>query len=799
LNNLKVRNEKLSVEVKQKMYEELFERGKKVSKKSIINYLKGCGILQDGAEDELTGMMDSINSSLSSYGKFKAIFGDQMQEDSCKKMVEKIIFWCTVYGDSRHFLKEQLEENYGDILTKEQIKRILGFKFKDWGNLSKSFLELYGCRKDTGEAMSLIRMMWETNDNLMELLAKDKYTYSSELEGLQEKLEKSLAEIRPEDLEGYYFSAPVKRMIWQTVLVLREIEKVMGQPPKRLFVEMTREDGEKNVMKDSRTKKFIELYKNIKAEDQDWKKVIENAEQSGTIRSKKMYLYLTQRGRCMYTGKPIDLSQLFDNNLYDIDHIYPRHYVKDDNLENNMVLVEKQKNAHKSDNYPLEESIYSKQLPFWKELHHQKLINDEKFRRLTGRDPFTDEQKAGFIARQLVETSQGTKGVASILKEVLLDTTIVYAKARNVSDFRNQYKLLKSRVVNDFHHAQDAYLNIVVGNVYYTKFTNNPINFVKKRESYNLSRVFDWNVVRNEEVAWIAKPENGQKATIDIVRQTMAKNTPLLTRLCFEGSGGLANQTLYSAEKAQGSGYIPLKESDAKLQNVTKYGGFSSISTAYFILVEHDLKKKRVRTLETVSVLWKDRIEKDSTQLKIYCEKVLGLINPDVRVRKIRIQSLVKKDGYYMYLSGKTGNQITMRNAVQLCLQQDWINYIKKLEKETEDDAVTKEKNCELYDILCEKHNRGIYTRRPNPVGEKLKKRKERFYKLDLGEQKKVILELLNLSKIGVVQANLTLIGETSAAGTMKISKNISEFEEFKLINQSVTGLYEKQVDLLIV
>lgn len=107
----------------------------------------------------------------------------------------------------------------------------------------------------------------------------------------------------------------------------------------------------------------------------------------------------------MYTGKPIDLSQLFDNNLYDIDHIYPRHYVKDDNLENNMVLVEKQKNAHKSDNYPLEESIYNKQLPFWKELHHQKLINDEKFRRLTGRDPFTDEQKAGFIARQLVETS----------------------------------------------------------------------------------------------------------------------------------------------------------------------------------------------------------------------------------------------------------------------------------------------------------------------------------------------------------------------------------------------------------
>lgn len=65
-------------------------------------------------------------------------------------------------------------------------------------------------------------------------------------------------------------------------------------------------------MKDSRTKKFIELYKNIKAEDQDWKKVIENAEQSGTIRSKKMYLYLTQRGDACTLENRLNLSQLFD-------------------------------------------------------------------------------------------------------------------------------------------------------------------------------------------------------------------------------------------------------------------------------------------------------------------------------------------------------------------------------------------------------------------------------------------------------------------------------------------------------
>lgn len=55
-------------------------------------------------------------------------------------MIEDIVFWCTVYGDSKKFLQEQIEEKYSDKISKEQLKRILGFKFKDWGSLSKEFL-----------------------------------------------------------------------------------------------------------------------------------------------------------------------------------------------------------------------------------------------------------------------------------------------------------------------------------------------------------------------------------------------------------------------------------------------------------------------------------------------------------------------------------------------------------------------------------------------------------------------------------------------------------------------------------
>ena len=46
-----------------------------------------------------------------------------------------------------------------------------------------------------------------------------------------------------------------------------------------------------------------------------------NAEEQ-TLRSDKLYLYYTQKGRCMYSGEAIDLGELWDNTKYDIDHIY---------------------------------------------------------------------------------------------------------------------------------------------------------------------------------------------------------------------------------------------------------------------------------------------------------------------------------------------------------------------------------------------------------------------------------------------------------------------------------------------
>lgn len=210
-------------------------------------------------------------------------------------------------------------------------------------------------------------------------------------------------------------------------------------------------------------------------------------------------------------------GELWDKNTYDIDHIYPQSKVMDDSLKNR-VLTRKICNAVKTDNYPLSPEIQSNMKPFWTALWKGNFIEEEKYKRLTRTEEFSANELAGFIERQLVETMQSTKAVAEILKKALPKTEIVYAKAKNVTNFRKRFELDKVRELNDFHHAQDAYLNIVVGNTYWIKFNKDAARFIKNNpgRSYNLKEMFtSKDVVSGNEVAWRA----GESRTIATVKQ----------------------------------------------------------------------------------------------------------------------------------------------------------------------------------------------------------------------------------------------------------------------------------------
>ncbi|WP_416181756.1 type II CRISPR RNA-guided endonuclease Cas9 [Acidaminococcus timonensis] len=312
LNNLKINGERISVDLKQNLYKDLFRKGKKVTQKQICAFLRNNGYVEKTDPIELSGVDGDFKNTLASYARFSALLDVAELTKSQEDMAEKIIEWSTAFGESKKFLKEKILDHYGDKLTAAQLKRLLGYKFRDWGRLSRKFLNLQGVDKSTGEQLPFITKMWESNYNLMELLS-NQFTYGETLEKITDHRVKDLNEVQFEDLADLYLSNPVKRMVWQTVLILRELHHVLGEAPSRIFVEMARDNNAEKKRTESRKQRLLALYKSLRNEERNWAKEIENRDESA-FRQKKLYLYYCQMGKCMYTGDSIDLHDLFKVN-----------------------------------------------------------------------------------------------------------------------------------------------------------------------------------------------------------------------------------------------------------------------------------------------------------------------------------------------------------------------------------------------------------------------------------------------------------------------------------------------------
>ncbi len=153
----------------------------------------------------------------------------------------------------------------------------------------------------------------------------------------------------------------------------------------------------------------------------------------------KLYLYYTQMGRCMYSGEPIDIHQLMESNAkWDRDHIYPQSKIKDDSIDN-LVLVSKEYNAKKSDGL-ISPEVQRQRKEWWAMLLSKGFISKKKYDRLMRRDDFSAEELGGFINRQLVETRQSSKAVVELMKQLYEKegTRVIPVKAGIVSDFQKR-------------------------------------------------------------------------------------------------------------------------------------------------------------------------------------------------------------------------------------------------------------------------------------------------------------------------------------------------------------------------
>lgn len=748
INKINVNYEPISFADKIGILTNIYLNTKKVTKKVFYNYFKekygDNVVLTTSTGKELDA--DSFVSNLSSYYEFIPIFGNNFftNKDLFNK-AEEIIKIITVVED-----KELRQKQLSNLnLSNDQLDKVNSLNYKGWSRLSKKLLidlKSEYINDSTGEVCSfnILQFMLYTNYNFMELYETKNVpnTFKEQVEEInKESLEalnlesnSSLKTLSNKLIEDSYTSPQMKRAIYQTIELIIELQKYFKIDSfDRIFVECTRSNKEKKKKKDSR-KTYIDNYlksakKFVNAISEEQLNELTNNlnKYENNLKSKKMFLYFMQLGKSVYTGNPINIDDLLNNNnTYDIDHIIPQSKLKDDSFTN-LVLVEKNLNNSKQDQYPIPSTILNDNGRKWIEVLHKiknknsALMPDAKYNALIRRNSLKDDELVGFVNRQLVITNQSVKAVCDILKTLKLGKEIVYSKAENVSDFRNWANILKIRDLNNFHHAHDAYLNIVVGNVYYKTFGS--IFTVKKyREEFKTKEtnkdkslklttqyIFgnDRYIYNTNQCIWKAPKINKNNNIYEIIDSkgsTLEKienvvynfrYEPMVTHMMYKtykskGKGFFTKSSLHSAKSGEAT--MPLKTTGplAKEGSTNNYGGYSDLVTSsYFLIKSFDKKNKAIYTLEGIPDVYLTLMKKKDgsynyEKIKEYMiSKKLN--NPEIILSNLLMRTIIEipcsKGNIKLGITGRSGSNIYMINLTELKVDKKHQEYIRKISK----------------------------------------------------------------------------------------------------------------------
>lgn len=803
INNIKVMGVTIPVPVKQGIFNDLFLKKKKVTPKMIREYLVSNNYCSKEDAESVSGIDETIKSSLSSHLAFARLMESSVLSESD---VEEIIRHRT-YIESKPRFAKWLGDHYAD-LKEEDRRYICSLSLKDFGRLSGEFLNgLEGTCRKTGEVGTILHFLWTTNYNISELvLSEENFTFKGKIEEYAHQYYENHSKDLDDRLNEMYVSNAVKRPIIRTLDIVHDVVKAMGNPPQKIFVEMARggSDDQKGKRTKSRKQQILDLYREVK--DVDVKDLSAELEKMGDeadnrLQSESLFLYFMQLGKCMYSGEHIDIDHLKDGT-YNIDHIYPQSYVKDDSILNNKVLVLSTYNDQKQNIFPVPSEWRTKMHAFWKLLLGNGLITEEKYKRLTRTTVFTDDEKYGFINRQLVETRQSTKAITTLLKEKYPTAEIVYVKAGLVSDFRHEYDMLKSRSVNDLHHAKDAYLNIVCGNVYHEKLTKEWFLKHKDSKDYTINQkvLFGNAQFGRNGCLW-----NGEKS-LAAVKKTMGGNQIHVTQYAFCRQGGFFDQNPVRAAE----GLVPRK---AGLPT-EKYGGYKKPTITYFALAKYRIGQKSDVMIVSVDLLNEKRFSAGEESAKVYIkeriERIIGKTVDEVTLplgcRKLKINTVFSLDGFRICLSSTDsgGTNVGLKPLMPLVLSYEWERYVKRLDsfcKKTaknnkfvysaEIDMITKEKNIELYRMLQKKLEERPYCLRPEKPFERVKNAASKFEAADIQDQCNCLLNLISYFGRSAVKDSLT-----GAGGNCRMNSKLSNWKSYsdvRIIDSSASGLWEKK------
>ncbi len=605
-----------------------------------------------------------FNSSRKSYIDFTQKIGIKITPGN-QQAVEEVIKWITLFEDKK-ILAKKIRREYGNIFNEEKISKILRLNYSGWGRLSRKLLDgITACVQ--GNELTVIETMRRYKHNFMQIVQSDQYEFKKVIDKILSA--NQCAEITYDDIKNLAGSPGIKRALWRSVRTIDEIVDTIGYEPKLISIEMARNEGEK-VSTNSRKSQLEKMYKELIGDDADYNKSVikpQLAKYKEKLNKKKYYLYFLQNGKCAYTGKPLDI----ENGLREceIDHIIPRSLTKDDSLDNT-VLVIRNENQRKEDDYPVSSDIQKHMAVIWSLLKRAKLMSPTKFQRLTSKKQLSESRIAGFVNRQLVETRQITKHLARMLHEKYRDssTDIFTIRAGMGSEYRDCHDLPKSRDVNDFHHAKDAYLAVVIAQFTrrrypkleqkftygdYIKFKSKSLESHDRHSFIIRAMDYDFTDEATGEVIW------QRKTAYDVINRTMKYNDCLVTRKVEIGDNQFYDQTIYG--KNSGKTMIARKIG----LPVDKYGGYSGEKDAYCTAIHYINRGNPVYKIIgiPVQVYMQDKIKPGS--ISNYIQNKYK--QATVLIPKIPLNQKIKYDGNEQFIVSSS----EVANAKQLKLPYD--------------------------------------------------------------------------------------------------------------------------------
>lgn len=495
LNGIQIRPEyeqpdkkyRLDYKEKQWILKNVFQKYKNVTHKILLRELKNSPykeIVLDSQTDSLgnvfgTQKEDRFGSSLSSFITLSNIFSNI--DDSNQDMLEELIYWITVFED-KDIIKLKINEKYKNISDK-QIKALINLPFVGWGRLSHKLINELPA--DTNNNVTILDIMKQEPVVFMEVLGTEKYRLNERITKLNLHHNKSFAKIRYKDIAELQGSPAIKKGIWQAILIIEDLVQTFGEPD-HIMIEFAREEDvkERNV---NRKQQINNLQKAISKDEKELKAFLKEHSryENNDYKDQRLNLYITQEGKCLYTGEALNISRLHD---YHIDHILPRNFVKDDSIDNLALVTSKANHNKGGTKMPLE--ILNDRDRFhqkiqWKKLLDNKLISQSKYFKLM-KESFSDQDKESFFARQLVETRQITKHVKDLLNDRFEHTEIHPVNANVVTNLRKHSNVVKIRDLNNKHHAIDAALTALIVQFIVNKYGHNFLSFnFKYREAQN--------------------------------------------------------------------------------------------------------------------------------------------------------------------------------------------------------------------------------------------------------------------------------------------------------------------------